>query len=501
MKPAPPQDRPEPPGRQGPLSHRGGQVAILFALLLPVLALFIAGVLDVSFALNARTQLQDSNDEAGLATSGALSQNPNLTVAQLKSVAQSALAANFPGVVAPTITDFHVCAAVQNDCTDNGVQMTMDTIKLASSAPAACVLGAIVPMFCVGGSTQTVNADTLATVRTGKTLQINMILDSSASMIVGATTSDVNTIASWVSKNWSQVEPNDPAPSYPGGDQPPCAFACHDDGSTTNADIALGLTNAHAAGATTRFDVMVSAAEQLIDHVQTESQDPENASDTYLFNIYSFDTVVTQYGNNNNAKGKNPCKFLNDSSKNANLTFVQALAAITCVGPGQDTYLDNALTALAGDVGTNGTGNSASSPVKFVIIVTDGLQSDRSNNWNCSYWAMDPAWNYNTCYGGYAAPIDTTACQTMKDNGVIVAVLETPYVPLTGQDPTVAPYEKTVRHTIYPGGPSSQSVVSQALQACASSGFYYQSQSSSDIAQGFITLTDDFLARQSTLAQ
>ncbi|MGH6991933.1 MAG: TadE/TadG family type IV pilus assembly protein, partial [Caulobacteraceae bacterium] len=55
MKPAPSQDRPEPPRGQGPLSHRGGQVAILFALLLPVLALFIAGVLDVSFALNART--------------------------------------------------------------------------------------------------------------------------------------------------------------------------------------------------------------------------------------------------------------------------------------------------------------------------------------------------------------------------------------------------------------------------------------------------------------
>ncbi|MGH7017504.1 MAG: TadE/TadG family type IV pilus assembly protein, partial [Caulobacteraceae bacterium] len=413
-------------------------MAILFALLLPVLALFIAGVLDVSFALNARTQLQDSNDEAGLATSEALSQNPNLTIAQLKSVAQSALAANFPGAVAPTITDFHVCAAVQNDCTDNGVTMTMGTIKLASSAPAACVLGSIVPMFCVGGSTQTVNADTLATVRTGKTLQINLILDSSASMIVGATTTDVNTIAQWVSNNWSAVEPLDPAPSYPTGDQPPCAFACHDlQGNTTNADIAMGLTNAKAAGATTRFDVMINAAQQLIYHVQTESQDPQNASDTYLFNIYSFDTVLTQYGHN---KGKGKACQPNNPKMNVDLSFGQALNAINCVSPGLDTYIDDALTTLASSVGTNGTGNSASSPVKFVIIVTDGLQSDRSKNWNCSY-VMDPAWNYNTCEGGFDAPIDTTACQTMKDNGIIVAVLETPYVPLTGLDPPIAPYE------------------------------------------------------------
>ena len=30
----------------------------------------------------------------------------------------------------------------------------------------------------------------------------------------------------------------------------------------------------------------------------------------------------------------------------------------------------------------------------------------------------------------------------------MLAVLETPYVPLTGQDPAVAPYERTVRSTI-----------------------------------------------------
>jgi hypothetical protein len=73
------------------------------------------------------------------------------------------------------------------------------------------------------------------------------------------------------------------------------------------------------------------------------------------------------------------------------------------------------------------------------------------------------------------------------------AVLETPYVPLTGQSPAVAPYEKTVRHVIYPDGSNTSSVVSQALQSRATNGYYFQATSSSQIATGFIALTDKLL--------
>ena len=110
---------------------------------------------------------------------------------------------------------------------------------------------------------------------------------------------------------------------------------------------------------------------------------------------------------------------------------------------------------MISQVGVNGNGTSAASPFKFLILVTDGLQSDRSNNWSCTSWGSDPAWSYNpTCYGGYATSINASQCAQLKANGVILAVLETPYVPLTGQDPNVQPYEKTVRHVIYPAAPA-----------------------------------------------
>ena len=92
----------------------------------------------------------------------------------------------------------------------------------------------------------------------------------------------------------------------------------------------------------------------------------------------------------------------------------------------------------------------------------------------------------------------------MKNNGVVVAVLETPYVPLTGQDPAEQYlYETWVRHTIYPGGPNTASTVSAALQACASPGYYYQASSSdpTTISSGFVTLTDKYIASSAYIRQ
>ena len=82
-----------------------------------------------------------------------------------------------------------------------------------------------------------------------------------------------------------------------------------------------------------------------------------------------------------------------------------------------------------------------------------------------------------------------------------MSALETPYVPLTGQDPNEQLYELFVRHNIYPGGPNGPSAVSTALQSCASTGYYYQASNSSQISSGFTSLTDKFLASTAYVKQ
>jgi Flp pilus assembly protein TadG len=451
---------------------RRGNVTIIFALLLLPLVGLAGMVVDYGRALSLNARLQSASDAAALAVSEAYSADPTQSEPSLQAVAQNYVNAAMPSDGAQ-VSDFHVCTTSINDCTDNGNALQNKTVALSVSANPSRTLSKV--LVSAGGSTS-VAAHSVATINVPQTIAISLVFDSSASMIVGATAADVTTISNWVSNHWSSVKPGDPPPSYPGGDNPPCAFACHDvGGSTQPSDIALGLSRAQSAGATTRWDVMVQAAQQLISHVQTEKQTTvQFQNNTYLFNVLSFDSTLHTWGT-------------------SNMGFSSATSAIASMSPGLDTHLSTAMTSLITQVGNEGTGQSAASPLKFVILITDGLQSDRNNNWSCSYWSQDSYWNYNTCYGGYATTIDTTQCAQIKSNGAVLAVLETPYVPLTGQSPAVAPYEKTVRHVIYPDGPNTSSVVSQALQSCATSGYYFQATSSSQIATGFIALTDKFL--------
>jgi Flp pilus assembly protein TadG len=467
------------------VGNRRGAVAPIVAILAPTLILLGLGTTDAAIGLDTKNDLQNATDAAALAVAHAVLANANTTEASLQATAQAVLNSDFRGP-APTIVAFHVCAPVQNDCKMGATTLPSDTVTLQASAQALCTL-------CLsGGTSKTVYGTSQTVIGFSKTMQINIVMDSSASMIVGSTTADVTTISNWVSSHWNSVKVGDPGPCYNGGsgscgssDNPPCAFACHDEGgSTTAADIATGLTNAHSAGATTRFDVMTSAASQLITYVAgLASSNTLLAKNTYVFNVYSFDTALHTYGT-------------------SNMTSTKAQTAVTSVTPGLDTWLSQDMTSLISTVGSSGTGASAASPLKFVILVTDGLQSDRNNNWACTSSGYDSAWNFSpTCYGGYDGPISTTQCQSIKNNGVVLAVLETPYVPLTGQSPNVQPYEKTVRHTIYPSGPGGTSAISTALQACASTGYYFQATNSSQISTGFLQLTNQFLQHSTYIAQ
>ena len=397
---------------------------------------------------------------------------------------------------------------------------------------------------------QTIKASATTVIGFGATMQLNIVMDTSASMIVGSTTADLTAINNWVTQtttltekctkgangntskkqscyqmgNWNVVHPDATVADYAvtGGapcygtypnctsnDNPPCAFACHDNGgSTTSADVEAGLTDAHTAGATTRFDVMIAAANSLISNVQSLLSNSTNlAQNTYLFNVYGFNDSITQYGSTNM-----PCSATSCSG---------VTSAINSVAPGMDTYLNNAMQSFSASSGTNsigpnGNGSSSSSPLKFMILVTDGVQSDRNNNWSSSYCptgysgpttGFDSAWDYSTksgyttYYCGFDGPINQAYCTALKNEGVVLAVLETPYVPLTGSDPDVQPYEQTVRHTIYPGGPSGSSVISAALQACASPGYYFQATNPSDISTGFTNLTTQFIQQHSYISQ
>ncbi len=355
---------------RGFAKDRAANVYIMFALVFPLLLILIGAGMDYSYAENSKRMLQDATDAAALAVTAAVVKNPNLDVTSLKAIAQNAINANFTanGGTAPTISDFHVCAPVQNDCTStaNGALLN-NTVLIQTTGVAPCTLGSLLPYVCnaAGGQGSNLGAKTVTVIGFGATMELNIVMDTSASMIVGATDADVKKIADWMGystskdvttttttcdkhgkncktstttttvvdyPNWNAMKPDDPGPAF-SGDNPPCAFACHDVSGATSADVQTGLDNAVTAGATTRYKVMTDAATALINHVDAVTQDSTVLSkNTYEFNIWSLNTSLTQVGK-------------------SDIDFTGAKNAISAMKPGLDTYLDNAMTTLVSSVG------------------------------------------------------------------------------------------------------------------------------------------------------
>ena len=332
-------------------------------------------------------------------------------------------------------------------------------------------------------------------------VEINMMLDVSGSMIVGATPADVQKVVNWnnVTANWNSVrDTGDSSQSQP------CAFACHDHHSSNstsfgsaNSDMQAGETNAKAAGATTRLDVMLSSVGQVISAEHNAvAQSNQLSKNNYYFNLYSVaDTLSTVY------KATQP----ND--------WTDPVKALSNVYVGLDTHLNENLPNFTNAVVANQINTPGIATFKLALIITDGLESDFYQDFCTNGFAPDSAWDVSGYYGSgsaspqwygyytgscFAAPISTAQCQAMQNQGIIVAVIETPYVALTGQDPGEQYlYETWVRHTLYPNGPNqTTSTVSTQLQNCATPGYYRQADptTQSSIATNLTYLVNKFIA-------
>jgi hypothetical protein len=484
-------------------------------------------------------------------------------------------------------------------------------------------------------------------------INIYLVLDTSASMMVGSTLTDQQKIANWVAQQAPGV-----IFSTDGGDSSPCAFACHEEpnGSVFQvADMQQGLTNAHTAGATTRFDVMrlalnndpqaefcsnskngtdvicgttatsadchgssPSNPEGLLAHIRDCFPTSSRVSlNTVNYALYGFNEGIngnyapagifdaspgyTDYSQlvvtpttslQNIAAGVNQMTIglnthLMPPGKAYSLTSNSVLQDLVDLFSAKGPYNGGKVGPYA-TVSTSLPGTTANNPLKFVILVTDGMSSDRNWDWcappggsNCNFdgwptgsntistkssvvcpnWASSPSFEGTTLFNGsecnssayepswwtgggttwspgtnvsytYASPIDidgTTAwtqgtgtyagmsfCSQLKATGIVtvggvtanavtVAVLETPYVPMNGQDPTIHPFEGGVQQAIYPNGFSTTSALSSALKACATQSsqqtYYFQASADTAIASGFITLFDGFVAEYVHLTQ
>jgi Flp pilus assembly protein TadG len=416
---------------------RSGTMSVVFAVsLLPLIFLTGMGI-DFTSAAQKRTRLNAAADASALAavTPQMMTESDTAAIAAATAMFKAG-AASVSGatVSAPTVT-----------LTNTGLVRTVTVSYTATSTNTFPNVFAMLTK--TSATTWPVAGSSTATSYSAPNINFYLLLDNSPSMAIAATTAGINTMVA--------------ATSTQGG----CAFACHE--TNPSAD-SLGnpggednYTLAKNLGVVTRIQNMATATSTLMSNASAAEQSNEA---TYKVAIYTFNYngLTTVYSLSSNLSSAAT------AAAGIDVLEVCSNSWLTCSNNNNDTdtNFETAMTAINGIMANPGTGASNSTPQEVLFIVSDGVD-DEVNSSSCS----------QTLTGTRCQqPFNTAMCTTVKNRGIMIAVLYTEYLPLTTNswyNTYVAPY---------------QANLGTNMQNCASPGLYFGITTDGDITAAMQTL-------------
>jgi Flp pilus assembly protein TadG len=399
-----------------------GNIAITFAFASIPVILTVGAAVDYSVANRTKAMLDSYADAAALSATSQAAMSLTTSAAKTNAV-------NFFKAEALALKVGSVSTTTAKVTTSN------------STRTAVVSYTAIVPTYIMGiAGINNIMVSGSSTAQSAAPTYVDfyLLLDNSPSMGVGATPADVATMVS-----------NTP-------DQ--CAFACHQLDVSPNDYYGL----AKRLGVTTRIDVVRSATQQLMDTATST----EIVSNQFRMAIYDFGASASSAGLTKVFSLSSSLSSAKSAAANIDLMTVpyQNYASDT------DTNFDAALTAMNGQIATPGDGTTSASPQKVLFFVSDGVAD--AANISCSQptsAGQDP--NTGTNYTRCQEPLTVSNCTTMKNRGIIIAVLYTTYLAL----PTNGWYMSWIDpFNQGPYAPSTNSQIAKNMEACASPGYYFE---------------------------
>jgi hypothetical protein len=396
----------------------------------------VGAAVDYSRANNIRTQLLAAADAASVGS-----------VAKSSPAMAAAAAMTSDGPIPAGVTDaLNIFNAQLIGKTGFSLgSVTATVAKVQGNVTSTVQFDGTIPATIMGifGRT-TIAIGGISKAANGMPLYVDfyLLLDNTPSMGVGATTADITRMVN-----------NTP-------DR--CAFACHDLSDPNNY-----YRLAKTLGVTTRIDVVRSATQQLMDTATAT----ETLNNQFRAAIYTFGTECT-----NPNPGLTRIQALTSSLSSAK-TAATAIDLMTIQRQGfnndQCTNFDDVLADINTAISTPGSGTSATSPMKYLFFVSDGV-ADANNPTSCS----KPLNAGTRCQ----EPIDVSFCTTIKNRGIKIAVLYTTYLPL----PTNAWYNNWISPW--------QSEIGTKMESCASPGLYFEVSPSEGISDAMNALFKKALA-------
>ncbi|NEJ74001.1 hypothetical protein GR197_26250 [Rhizobium phaseoli] len=426
---------------------RGGNVAIVVALTLVPMIIAVGASFDYIRTYNIRQRMQSDLDTALIAAVKEIDTDDSTALKQ-------------------KVSDWFG-AQVESSYTLGDINIDTSNHKITATAS-----GTVPTTLMKIANINTVPISIGSAVKGPATSYLNVyiVIDTSPSMLLAATTAGQATMYSGIK----------------------CQFACHTGDSHTigNKTYANNYEYSTAKNIKLRADVAGDAVKDVLALVDTADSNHQRIK----VGLYSLGDTLTEVLaptlSTDTARSR-----LADSSYG--LTSATSKAA---------TYFDVSLATLKQKVGSGGDGTTSGTPLKLVLLLTDGVQSQRE-------WVTDKVtWdkNGNATSGAYwnkVAPLNPAWCAYLKDQSDTMAVLYTEYLPLTsdwGYNATVgstmasANWKNTWGGTMQSGVSTSitrRDYIPYALSDCASSkSLFISAASSTEITAGLSALFTQYLS-------
>ena len=412
-------------------ASRSGNVAVIFALATLPLFGFVGAAVDYSLAAQAKARLTSVLDAALLvATAGN-------DIKKTAAVAQSDALAMFNGQMSAY------------GLTADSVSITVtDSVSARSATGTAALTINTYFMGLLGYKTMTVSASSSSAASLPIYMDFYVVLDNSPSQGLGATTADMTALQNATSDS--------------------CAFACHDI-YTSSSEKTLQTSSYYSIaknlGITLRIDLVRSATQSLTDTATAS----ELVTNQYRMAVYSMGSSCSAVALTTIASLSSSLSSVKSAVSSVDLMTIpyQNYNDDMC------TDFDGILSAANGVIPAQGTG-TASSPQKWLFFVSDGV-ADYYYPSTCSETVIASS-------GRCQEPLTTTICNTLKARGINIAILYTTYLSITNSswyDTYVAPW---------------RSSIATQMQACATSGYYYEVNSDSSISDALNALFQKAIA-------
>jgi Flp pilus assembly protein TadG len=487
------------------LRNRHGNIAMMYALVAPILVFGGGAAIDYGRAAQIHTKLNAAADAAALAA---------LTPAMLQqssSVAEAAAQSMFNGLTdgIPGLTAHATQVTVT---VTPGATTLIRDVSVTYSSSVNTIFAQV-----LGKSALPVSGISQASAQAPPNIDFYVLLDNSPSMALPATQAGITQMQNLTPNETLMT--NDTS----GG----CAFACHQASTNTNSDtvgnpctdgtapnqtwagtvknpqgnnVTVTINNAFCAskhGAqidnyalarknniTLRLDELNSGVSTLLQTASATASSTVFATPPkYRFSIYSMDSLwqiglsqlMSLTANYTSGWTSASANFGVMEMYSNNNDCANAACSSGTSTPGGDvaTNYDNAL----GDLSKasyipnpgNGTNQSGDTPQEVLFIVTDGVEDEQSGS------RLQQAINdLGSAPSGNSS--GTNWCTTIKNRGVKIAILYTDYLAV----PANSWYETYIAPI--------QSHIGPALQACASPGLFYDAAIGSDLGQALTAL-------------